>query len=62
MDTVIEDLPAELHSNRPWGPGDSPGSAVREFLVGHPEFEVDRAIDHRLLLSVGTKGYLKRTC
>ena len=62
MDTVMEDLPAELHSNRPWGPGDSPGSAVREFLVGHPEFEVDRAIDHRLLLSVGTKGYLKRTC
>ena len=61
LDTVMEDLPAELHSNRPWGPGNSPRSAVKAFLVDHPEFEVDRQIDHRLLLSAGTKGYLKRT-
>ncbi len=61
LDTAIEDLPAELHSNRPWGPGNSPRSAVEEFLVDHPEFEVDREIDHRLLLSAGIKGYLKRT-
>jgi len=60
FDTVVEDLPKELSGDRPWGPGDSPKSAVAEYLKVHPEFEVDRSIDNKLLITVAPGGYLKR--
>lgn len=60
FDTVVEDLPAEMFPDRPWGPGDNPKTAVFEYLKSHPEFEIDRSIDHKLLISVAPHGYLKR--
>jgi cephalosporin hydroxylase len=60
FDTVIEDLPAGTYPDRPWGPGDNPKTAVREYLTSHPEFEVDRQLDDKLLISVAPGGYLKR--
>lgn len=60
FDTVIEDLPAELFPDRPWGPGDNPKTAVWEYLRAHPEFQIDRQIDRKLLISVAPDGYLKR--
>jgi cephalosporin hydroxylase len=60
FDTVIEDMPAEMFPDRPWGPGNNPRTAVREYLKGHPEFEIDKQIDHKLLISVAPDGYLKR--
>jgi cephalosporin hydroxylase len=60
FDTVIEDVPAEIYSDRPWGPGNNPRTAVAEYLKSHPEFEIDRQIDHKLLISVAPGGYLKR--
>ena len=60
FDTLIDDMPADLFSDRPWGPGDNPKTAVHEFLKGNPDFEIDRGIDHKILISVATEGYLKR--
>lgn len=60
FDTVVEDLPAEMFPDRPWGPGDNPKTAVFEYLKSHPEFEIDQSIDHKLLISVAPSGYLKR--
>jgi cephalosporin hydroxylase len=60
FDTVIEDLPGDMYPDRPWGPGNNPKSAVHEFLKTHPEFQIDRSIDHKLLISVAPDGYLKR--
>jgi cephalosporin hydroxylase len=60
FDTIIEDLPAGMYPDRPWGPGDNPGTAVREYLASHPEFEVDHRIDHQLLVSVAPGGFLRR--
>jgi cephalosporin hydroxylase len=60
FDTVIEDLPAGIYPDRPWGPGDNPMTAVQEFLRSHPEFEIDQRIDDKLLVSVAPGGYLKR--
>ena len=62
FDTIIEDLPAEAYPDRPWGPGNSPKSAVREYLKHHPEFAIDEAFDHKLLISMAPGGYLRRTC
>ncbi|MFZ4775248.1 MAG: cephalosporin hydroxylase family protein [Terrimicrobiaceae bacterium] len=60
LDTVVEDLPKELFPNRPWGPGNNPKTAVREYLKSHPEFQIDKTVDHKLLISVAPDGYLKR--
>jgi len=60
FDTVVEDLPKSLSGDRPWGPGDNPKTAVREYLASHPEFVVDRAIDHKLQIGGAPEGYLRR--
>lgn len=60
FDTVIEDLPAGMYPDRPWGPGNNPKTAVWHYLKTHPEFEIDRQIDQKLLISVAPDGYLKR--
>lgn len=60
FDTIIEDLPEEMFPNRPWGPGNNPKTAVWEFLKTHPEFEIDKSIDNKLLISVAPDGFLKR--
>ena len=61
FDTIIEDLPADMFPDRPWGPGNDPKTALREFLKTHPEFEIDKSIDHKLLISVSPDGYLRRS-
>jgi cephalosporin hydroxylase len=60
FDTVIEDLPAGMFPDRPWGRGNNPKSAIFQFLKSHPEFEIDKTIDNKLLISVAPDGYLKR--
>ena len=60
FDTLIEDLPGEMFPDCPWGPGNNPKTAVTEFLKSHPEFEVDKSIQHKLLITVAPDGYLKR--
>lgn len=60
FDTIIEDLPGNMYPNRPWGPGNSPKSAVAEFLLENENFEIDRRIDNQLLISVAPHGYLRR--
>lgn len=61
FDTVVEDLPEDAFPDRPWAPGDNPKTAVREFLQSHPEFEIDRSVEDKLLVTVAPNGYLKRT-
>lgn len=61
FDTVVEDLPATLITDRPWGPGDNPKTAVWDYVKRNPAFEIDRSIDNQLLVSVAPDGYLKRT-
>ena len=60
FDTVIEDLPDKFFPDRPWGKGNNPKTAVWEYLKTHPEFEIDRQIESKLLISVAPNGYLKR--
>ena len=48
FDTIIDDLPADMFPDRPWGPGNDPKTAVREFLKSHSEFEIDRSIQDKL--------------
>lgn len=60
FDTIIDDMSVGGFPDRPWGPGDNPKTAVRAFLRSHPEFESDKRIDQKLVISVAPDGYLKR--
>jgi len=60
MDTLVEDMPKAMFPDRPWGPGDNPKTAVWEYLKTHPEFEIDKSIQHKLLITVAPDGYLRR--
>ncbi len=60
FDTVVEDLPKEMFPDRPWGPGNNPKTAVWEYLKTHPEFQIDKSIQDKLLITVAPDGYLKR--
>ncbi|MGE3297377.1 MAG: cephalosporin hydroxylase family protein [Porticoccaceae bacterium] len=60
FDTIIEDMPEDMFPDRPWGPGNNPKTAVWEYLKSHPEFDIDRSIQHKLLITVAPDGYLKR--
>ena len=72
FDTIVDDLPADVFPDRPWGPDDNPKTAVHAFLErlasdsvsgvdGEPlRFEIDRAIDDKLMLSAAPDGFLRR--
>lgn len=71
FDTVVEDLPEAASANRPWGKGDNPKTAVHQYLRrldledtgkdGAPlAFEIDKAIENKLLITVAPDGFLKR--
>jgi cephalosporin hydroxylase len=72
FDTIVEDLPDDLFYDRPWGKGNNPKTAVREYLKrlkdegrkaidgGRLMFEIDRQIENKLLVTVAPDGYLRR--
>lgn len=60
FDTVVEDMPKEIFKDRNWGPGNNPKTAVWEYLKTHSEFEIDKAIQNKLLITVAPDGFLKR--
>ena len=61
-DTIVEKLPENYLPGlvRPWGIGDNPLTAVNSFLDKNPQFEIDKAINNKLLISVAPDGYLKK--
>jgi len=59
FDTIIEDLPHDFFPDRPWGKGNNPKTAVKEFLKRNDRFKVDESIQNKLLISVAPHGYLK---
>ena len=60
FDTLVEDMGEDAFPDRPWGVGNNPKTAVWEFLKSHPEFEIDKSVDGKILISVAPDGYLKR--
>ena len=72
FDTAVEYLPQDFFPNRPWGPGNSPCSAIGSFLElcqtdclkgmdgADLNFEVDRDITNKLVLTGAPGGFLYR--
>lgn len=60
FDTFIEDMPKNFFVDRPWDVGNNPKTAVREYLESNSDFELDKDIQNKLLITVAPDGYLKR--
>tara|TARA_R110002167_G_scaffold168187_3_gene365827 strand:- start:876 stop:1646 length:771 start_codon:yes stop_codon:yes gene_type:complete len=60
FDTIVEDISDDLSTERPWGKGNNPKTAVYEYLNGRSDFEIDKTIENKLLITVAPDGYLKR--
>ena len=58
FDTLIENLPGDF-PDRPWGHGNNPMNAVREFLRANDRFVVAQDILDSLLITAAPGGYLK---
>lgn len=60
FDTIVEDMPADMFPDRPWGPGNNPKTAVWEYLEKHDGFKIDKDLHNKLMITVAPDGYLKR--
>jgi len=60
FDTIIEKMPAGFYQNRPWDKGNSPETAIQQYLAENCEFEIDQEMDAKLLISAALGGYLKK--
>lgn len=60
FDTSIEGMDDSLFEDRPWKTGNSPGSAVKEFLSREDDFLIDESINDQLIITMNKNGYLKR--
>jgi len=60
FDTVIEYMPKGFFKDRPWDRGNNPATAIKEFLKKNKNFNVDRNIENKLLITAAPGGYLKR--
>ena len=60
FDTIVEEMPEDYLPNRAWSIGNNPKTAVRNFLNENNNFEIDKSIDNKLMISVAPDGYLKR--
>jgi cephalosporin hydroxylase len=59
FDTLIEDMPEDYFPDRPWGKGNNPRTAVRQFLESTDRFVIDQELNHKLLITVAPDGYLR---
>lgn len=60
FDTGIEDMEEDTYTDRPWGKGNNPKTAVWEFLKTNDSFVIDKEFESKLLLTVAPDGYLRR--
>lgn len=61
FDTFVEDMPDDyIWTDRPWGKGNNPKTAVWAWMKSHPEFEIDRSVEDRLLITSAPDGFLRK--
>ena len=60
FDTMIDELDDDFFKDRPWGSDDNPKTALRQFLLDNKDFQIDKDIDNKLIISVAKDGYLKK--
>lgn len=59
FDTLVEYLDKKDIPDRPWGPGDSPHTAVQDFLAKNSNFVIDHELENELLITSCPGGFLR---
>ena len=59
-DTGIEDVEQDLIIDRNWGKGNSPKSALKQYLQEDNNFIIDKYYETKILMTGSSDGYLKR--
>ena len=59
-DTIIENIPKQIHRKREWSKGNNPYNAIVEFLKKNNNFEIDETVNFKQLLTNNPNGYLKK--
>ena len=59
-DTIVEEMPEDYYPNRPWGRGNNPLTAVKEFLELNSDFQMDQRWSRRSLMGECRDGILIR--
>jgi cephalosporin hydroxylase len=59
-DTFVEQIPAQEHRPREWGPGNNPATALKAWLDEVNALEPDPFVNSKLLLTASPGGYLRR--
>jgi cephalosporin hydroxylase len=59
FDALSEYRPDDLFGDRRWSIGNNLKTAVWEYLKSYPEFEIDKSIQRKLLITVAPDGYLR---
>jgi cephalosporin hydroxylase len=60
-DTFIEYFPEGYYAkDRPWDVGNNPMTAMRAFLATNSDFEIDRELCNKLMITEAFDGYLRR--
>ena len=60
FDTLLEYMPSQSIENRPWERGINSEAAVHEWFESNPEFQIDKHLDNKFLISVAPDGCLNR--
>ena len=60
FDTIIDYLPEDHYGAKPYKKGNSPNTALLEFLKKKDNFIIDKNISNKLIITVAPNGYLKR--
>lgn len=65
-DSGVEEMPSALFTSRPWKKGSNPKTAVLEYLrclesnKEPMKFEIDKFLEHKLMITSVSDGFLKR--
>ena len=59
-DTGLETFPQSLAEGKPFGKGNNPMTALNKWLPLHPEFEPDKEIENKMIVTSSPGGWLKR--
>ena len=60
FDTIIDDMPDKMFTDRPWDKKNNPKTAVLQYLKDNPQFEIDNDIHNKLQITVAPSGFLKK--
>jgi cephalosporin hydroxylase len=59
-DTILNFIKKNKFRNRPWDNKNNPHSAVLDFLKKNKNFQIDKNINKKLLITCNYNGYLKK--